>query len=220
MDGNDPVTHFQRRAAQYHLADGTFELFFGGICLLWALFFYLQDRLSSLMPEGLVKTIVWMAGFIAVSFGGSFLFERSVKAIKARFTYPRTGYVEARQPRRAGKWTRLLGQMIVAAVLAALFVAFFASHPASVNWIPLASGGLFALAMLVVAWRSRLWRYNLAAVLSALLGLGTSLLGLDELTGIAAFYGSMGFLLLIMGGIVLGLYLRQNPPPPEPSNER
>lgn len=215
MKETDPLTHFRRRATQYQLIDGTYELFFGGICVLWALFFYLQDRLSPLLSEGLLKTMLWTTGFILLSFGGSFLFNRAIQAIKARLTYPRTGYVEFKSLPRTKRWTRRIAQMVAAAALAALLGVFFASHPASVSWMPLASGALFALAMLIVAWRSRLWRYNLAALLSAIFGLGISLMKLNEWTGLALFYGSTGVLLLLMGGSVLASYLRHNPYPPE-----
>jgi hypothetical protein len=65
--------------------------------------------------------------------------------------------------------------------------------------------------MSIVAWRTQLPRYYLLAVMSALVGLGDSALGLAELPGLAVFYTSIGILLLSMGGIVLWRYLRQNP---------
>ncbi|MBM3153280.1 MAG: hypothetical protein FJZ96_13930 [Chloroflexi bacterium] len=220
MKDQDPTTHFQLRAAQYHLVDGTYEVFFGGICILWALFFYLQAKLSPIFSVGLLPTLVWTGGFIAVSFAGSFLLDRLTKAIRERLTYPRTGYIDHRRPRGGRLAVRILLLGMVVAILSALFTAFFASHPAFVNWMPLAGGALFALTMAIVAWRTQIGRYYLLAMISVIAGLGVSMFGLDELTGIAVFYGSLGFMLLVMGGVVLGLYLRRNPMPGESLHEQ
>ena len=195
----------QLHAVQYQHVDGTFELFFGGICLLWGIFFFLQNKLT--MPEGIIKLIIVMAGFLAISAGGSWLLDRLVKSIKNRLTYSRTGYVAFKKLTGAKRAGRLLLMGGVAAVIGALFTAFFASHPTFVDWIPLASGALFALAMIFVAWRTQLPRYYLCAVIIALFGLGISTLGLADLPGLALFYGSTGILLISMGGIVLLLYL-------------
>jgi hypothetical protein len=206
---SDNLKKSQLRASRYQHVDGTFEIFFGGICLLWAIFFLLQSKLT--MSEGTLRFVIVMAGFMAVSGGGAFLLDRLVKAIKERLTYSRSGYLVYRKLSGTKRTGRLLLMAGVAAVISALFTAFFASHPTSVNWMPLASGALFAFAMFIVAWRTQLPRYYLIAVLSALVGLGVSVLGLAELPGMALFYSSIGILLLGMGGIVLWKYLRQNP---------
>lgn len=204
-------------AVQYQHVDGTFEFFFGGNCLLWGIFFLLQSRLD--MPEGTLKFITEMAGFLAVSAGGSWLLVRLVKAIKERLTYSRTGYVAFRKlsgPKRAARLLLMAG---AAAVIGALFTAFFALKPAYMDWMPLASGAIFALAMLIVAWRTQLLRYYLSAVIISLIGLGISALPLDNLPGLALFYASNGILLIGMGGIVLWKYLRSTPLPMESPHE-
>ena len=208
----------QLRASQYQHVDGTFEVFFGGICLLWGIFFFLQSKLT--MPEGILKLVIVMASFMAISGGGAWLLDRVVKAIKERLTYSRTGYVAYRKLSGAKRAVRLLMMAGVAAVISALFTAFFASRPAFVDWMPLASGALFAFAIFIVAWRTQLSRYYLIAIMSTLIGLGVSILGLAELPGLALFYTCIGILLLCMGGIVLWLYLRNTPVPQDEPDEQ
>jgi len=210
----DDFSKAQVRTMQYNYVDGTFELSFGGICLLWAGFMYMQASIPpSVLPEGLIKTIIMMVLFMGISLGGAFLINRLTIAIKEHLTYPRTGYVAYQRPQGARRASQLLLMMVSVAAIAALFAFFFGKHPALVDWMSAASGIIFALAMCFVAWRTKLQDFYLIAGLSVIFGLWISTLGLADLVGLALYYGSMGVVQLIAGAVRLWVYLHENPAP-------
>jgi len=139
-------------------------------------------------------------------------------AIRRRLTYPRTGYVSFRRPRR-GKEEAGIALILIALVAIFVFMAL------TTDWL----GGLTAISGitlgvidLYLGLTADLPRFYFLAVLSIAAGV---VLGLAEPTFIAFFpmegagevfaylFGVVGAGYLITGGITLVKYLRENPAP-------
>jgi hypothetical protein len=133
---------------------------------------------------------------------------RLVNAVKARLTYPRTGFVA--YPRKPS--SRRLAQGVAGFILGSALAAIFTLH-AREQLAPAISGFLFALVWTALAYRMDILRFYALSVLSLVAGLGFALLGLSQELGLALFYGLMGFALLISGGLTLHTYLKVNPEP-------
>ncbi len=211
----DEIQRSQLRALQYWYVDGTFEMGMGGLCLLLAAYFYFQDVLrGTLVGEMLAPA------FLLVVIGGGWLINRFVRRVKERITFPRTGYVayRSRQETRRGVRIAFAGGL---GMLIAAFIGWLVVHsPSALDWMPLLTGFLFGVVLLLFAWRIRLGRFSLLALLSLALGIALSILNMEEWSGVTLYYGAMGLLLVLTGACVLRSYLRQNPAPEDPPDEQ
>ena len=89
---NHEVKDVEQRVKRYWYSDGIAELASGGMFVLLGLYFWIQvifgeGSLISVFLQ-VILALVMIAGFIGVSW--------LVNTLKARLTYPRTGYVEYR----------------------------------------------------------------------------------------------------------------------------
>jgi hypothetical protein len=201
----DPLQNAQKRAMQYWYVDGSFEFSFGGICLVLAAYFYAQF----LLAESWISNLM-IVFFLMVMLGGSFLINRLVMVMKERITFPRTGYISF--PRKTGsrRWGRLLLVGVVSAAISVVMVLLLMNRPAGFDWTVAASGLLFGAVVTYLGFRTGAARFFINAALSIGLGLALGFANLPENIGLAAFYGLLGLGMLLVGGISLWQYLRQN----------
>lgn len=202
----DPLQNAQKRAMQYWYVDGTFEFSFGGICLILAAYFYVSHLLTDSWMGGLM-----MVFFILVMLGGGWLVNRLVMSMKELITFPRTGYVSFARKTGSSRWGRALLLGSVAGIISALMTLLLANRPIGFDWMVTASGLLFGAVVTYLGFRTGAARFFVNAAISFALGIALGFVNLPENLGLAVFYGLLGLALLIVGGISLWQYLRQNP---------
>ncbi|MBI4492733.1 MAG: hypothetical protein HY690_08090, partial [Chloroflexi bacterium] len=133
----------EQRTRRYWYEDGLGELAIGCVVLLVGLLFLVEG----LAPTGLLPDHFSSLGLIVLVFGGSWLANRVVATLKARLTYPRTGYVAYRRP--TARRRILTG--VAAGALGALVAGVLRAAPAALAWIPLLQGLLIAAFLLYLA---------------------------------------------------------------------
>jgi hypothetical protein len=192
--------------------DGLPEIYAGCFFLLAPLLNFLWQRRAPIAPA-------WLAiGGLAALTCGVALSRTVLIVIRRRLTYPRTGYVLFRRPRRSAE---AIGIVLILIALLAIFV-FIAL---TTDWL----GGLTAITALAVGVINihlgrmmGLPRFYFLGALSIAAG---ALLGLAEprfviwfpIEGAAEVFaylaGIIGAGYLITGAITLWKYLRENPAP-------
>lgn len=200
---NDKINHTVQRTRQYWFSDGLAELSVGGLFILLAIYFSIQVMLS----DGSPTLIFFQLSFVFILFGMIFISRYILNKFKTRITYPRTGYVSYK---KASKKQKLISGSL-AVIIAALPIVIFFGTSISINWIPIFTGLLVGIIWLISAIRIGLLRLYLQALLSLILGVLISLANLNTYPSLAIYYGVMGIVLTLSGGIVLAKYLRQHP---------
>lgn len=204
---SDDLRRPQLRALQYFYVDGTFEFGFSLLCLTLAAFFYLETHV-----QGWLLAVV-NASLVLVMIGGAWLVKRLVGWLKENVTYPRTGYVTY-PPRRGGRGgLRLVLGMAIGGAVAAL-ATVLASHAIDgIAAMPVLSGILLGLVMVILGWRARLPRFYFLAGLGAAIGLALGWSGLEDNAALTVFYLAFGLVLFASGGLTLWTYLRSTAAP-------
>jgi hypothetical protein len=202
------------RAVRYWYVDGTFELAFGGLCLLLAVYFYAQAALADSWMAGLLSGLL-----VLVLIGGGYLVNRLTRALKERLTYPRTGFVSYQRERGMRRGLRIAVAFAGSALIAGLLVLFVAGRPNGFEFMPGVTGLVFGAVIAFIGHRTALPRFYLLAALSLVFGAGLSVSGLSEGLDLAAFYGALSLVLFTFGGVTLWRYLRHNPGPAEAPDE-
>lgn len=195
-----------RRPWQYWYQDGLGEIAMGAMFAALGLEFLLESRL----PPGPLLTLVSMFGPLVAVLGMSLLARRVVGAVKARLTYPRTGYVAYRK--RTG--SRLAARLALGLAMGAL-VGTLAALPTLLVWIPAIIGLIIGAVHFYGAYRLDLPRFYLLAAASAALGTLVSLGTLGDLPGGAAYFIGIGLADILSGAVTLAAYLRSTQPPAE-----
>jgi hypothetical protein len=205
----DPLQNAQKRTFQYWYLDGTFEFSFGGLCLILATYFYATYLLADYWQK--VNLPVEMLIFLLAFVGGGFLINRLVMTMKERITFPRTGYIAFPRKTGSSRWRRILLISILSASVSALMTVLLMKRPANFDWTVAASGLLFCGVVVYLGIRSGVGRFFITATASLVLGIAFGYANLPENLGPAAFYGTLGTAMLLIGGLSLWRYLRQNP---------
>lgn len=200
---NDDMNQVVKRTRQYWFSDGIVELSIGGLFVILGVYFYLQ----SILVPGSLALLALQIGFLFVLIGLTFISRFLINKIKTRLTTPRTGYVSYKPASKKQRITSL----VIVLLIALANVILFLSTPLSMNWIPTITGVLVGTLWLISAFRVSLLRFYLQAILAFLLGGTLSLANLELYQSLALFYGILGVILSLSGGITLARYLRQNP---------
>jgi hypothetical protein len=200
---NDDINHTVQRTRQYWFIDGLAELSVGGLFILLGVYFFIQ----AILPAGSLALLIFQLSFVFILFGMIFISRYLLNKFKSRITFPRTGYVSYK---KASKKQKLLSASL-AILIASLPIILFFTTPLSVNWIPVFTGLLVGTIWLISALRIGLLRLYLQALLSLIMGVLISLANLDTYPSLAIYYGVMGTVLAMSGGIILAKYLSQHP---------
>ena len=199
------------RAYAHSLKDGLFEI--GGGILLAGV--------------GTLRALIHFAGAGSAAYywlaGGLFLFmfgwvwagKRVSKALKARITYPRTGFT-AFKPRTYTKRNvlALIALFVFAGVLGAV-VGILALQPNQQKagvFVPIVMGIVGALAFTIAAHRVEVKRLYYLAGFSLGIGLVIGALGVGVVLGLSFFYLSIGLALIVTGCLALAQFLRSHEP--------
>lgn len=208
MQTKSEIQDYVKRPGRYSNIDGTGEMYFGVMCLGFALLNYLQ---SMLPPDSIWTGKNWhQLVFMLVLLAVLGLGRGGTKAIKKHITYPRTGYVAL----KTNTWRRLLFMLISAGVAAALvFVVVLLRHIAvSLQHIGILI--LYEAPYLAIAFMSREhpWKWFVALFMAlGLVAIAFAAPGsvLDRVRP-SLF---LGLTWLASGGITLYLYIRRTHPP-------
>jgi hypothetical protein len=199
------------RAYAHWLKDGLFEIGAGillaGVGALRAILHF--------VPKG-SATYYWLAAGLFV-FMGAYIWgaQRVGRALKARLTYPRTGYA-AFKPRTytIRSILALVALLILAGVLGAM-VGVLATQPDQQRVgtvVPIAMGLVGALALARAARRFEVNRYYYLGAFSIGLGFALGALGVGVVLGLSLFYLGIGLALALTGCVALVQYLRTHEP--------
>jgi hypothetical protein len=197
---NTTIKGAPRRAVRYWYDDGLVEIGTGLLFLLLAGLFAVEG----LAPAGSLPP--WV-----IILGGMLVLGLSVRAIKGRLTYPRTGYVSypRKQPER--KWAA----GVIGAVVSFLLVLFLAARPDWMIALPALQGAAVAVVLLLLSYRSGVLRLAAQGLLALAVGLVVSFTGVETSIGTAAVFGAIGLASLLSGALALLHYLRTTAPPAE-----
>ena len=208
MEGKmeDPIQGPIQRTRRYWYEDGVAELAIGGLFLAIGLVIWAQGA----VPEGSAAQAALGIAFPGVIIGGMLLGRRLIPSVKARLTYPRTGYVAYPQPSRR---RRLAVVGVALAVAAAVGASVLALQPPPSGALVLLEGLLLGVLLIILG--QGLTRFYLLGGWSLILGIGLSRLPAPEETMSGVLYGLTGLVMAISGGLVLATYLRRNRMPPQ-----
>lgn len=204
----------EQRVKRYWYEDGIVELAIGGMFILLGLYFGLQG----IFGEGSRASVIMQVGLFVVVFGGIVGVQWVVNTLKAKLTYPRTGYVEYRKDGQDIKKQRNIFMGVALALLAASIVLF--DFFLYLDSMILVTGVMVGAIFIALRGKSTgVTRFYVMGVFSILLGVGLSLDKLSQEYNLALFYGLFGVVVMISGGLVLRDYLSENPIPTDSDNE-
>ena len=213
MDNN--FHNVEQRVQRYWYTDGIGEIMGGGMSLLLGLYFSVQEYFGDQSPVGMILQM----SFVLILIGSIFVVRRLVNLLKARVTYPRTGYVEYRIDNKKIRSRRIFTAAI--AMIVAMVSVFIARKIDFIDSMVAVTGVLVAVVLVVKqGWSSGVGRFYVLSAVSLFLGIALSFSGLASGYSLGVFYGLMGLAFVISGGLTLRRYLHENPMPAEDSNER
>ena len=200
-----------QRTHRYWYEDGLNEIATGCMFVLCGLFLFMMD---SVRPGSPLAPVLAVGLVILVSFGGLAV-GRAVKAVKARVTYPRTGYVSYRRP-ESNRRRRIIAASLGVGLGVLGIVLSIVGAPTWLVSMAMVEGLILGAGLLYMGHRLGLARFYVLAFLSALIGVVVALGSLlDDALGSAAYFGEMGLVLTASGLFTLRAYLSQTQPPIE-----
>ena len=196
-----------RRTQRYWYTDGLAEITVGLIFVVLSGYFLIQawTRDVSLNP------VLANLGLLAILVLVLWLFRSALQAIKARLTYPRTGYVASPRMWNGSIWQRygLTAWLIV--VCLSLFVLTFHS-PTPPSWLPLMTGTAAGLTVIFLSYRFRLLRFAILACALVLVGALVAYINPGDPFAASLSSVADGVCFIISGGVTLFRYLRSTQP--------
>ena len=206
----DETTQIRQRVNRYWYSDGIGEMMGGVMFFLLAVYFSLQQYLGD---ESFIGGLL-QAGLVLLLIGGVFVGRRVVNTVKARITYPRTGYVEYRTNNRNAVLMRVLAAFT--AMTVASISIFVVRRFDSIDAMVAVTGVLVAVILMVKqAWTSGVGRFYFLSAAALVFGGILSVSGFTRGYNLGLFYGLMGLAFVISGGLTLKRYLNDNPLPTE-----
>ncbi len=201
---SDTYKEIEQKTRRYWYVDGLAEIFIGLLLAVTGLLVAAPEQ----VPAGSWLRLVAVAAIVVIIVVGGRLGGKMVKSVKARVTYPRTGYVAYRRPSRQRRLRNFLILLPIAALWTAVILIF---GKGLIAWIPLVDG----LVLGAILWYAGkgLLRFNLMAGLSLLVGGILAYSQIGGLSGQALFDLIMGLCLAVSGTITLIQYLSQTSTP-------
>lgn len=203
----DNIIH---RTQRYWYVDGLAELAVGLLLALLSGYFILQAQIKSLPLNPVLANLALLAALLLVVL----IFRAGLQAVKARVTYPRTGYVAYPRRQTGPLWQRygLTAWIVLTSLAMVVLATRLHSTPA---WTPFLMGTVTGLTLLAVSVRFQLLRMALLAFALVLIGAFLSLINPGEPLASVLYAIAGGVCFLISGGITLVRYLRSTQPPAE-----
>lgn len=209
MNASSDINRIMRRTQQYWYADGFPDIGMGAWLVVLALFFAAE----SLTPPGSFLWLIWGVGGPLLLIGGGVVVGGAVKWLKARATFPRTGYVDYERRGRS-QTIRMLAVAFIAAAAAGSIV-IVNRYGASLTAL---FGLVFMATFAFLGYRFGLRRYLLLGVGALILGLAIVPLSLGMEQASAVFFGVFGLAMMVLGFLTWRQYDRVAPPSREAPN--
>lgn len=193
MNERQEIKKLMQRTRAYWFADGLAEIATGVFFSLLALLFFWEAR----TPPGSWLWLVFALGGPLLIGGVPWAVRRLVERVKARYVWPRTGYVsyQHRRPLLGRKWLWSAALIALVVMLAILAVNTWP------RLLPLIFALSAAAASSFIGYYVGLRRFYLLAAWGLLVGGGIVLTSMPMFLGGAMFWLAMG-----MGCLVSGLY--------------
>jgi hypothetical protein len=203
---NNEMKQVEQRVKRYWYEDGLAEMASGGIFILLGLYFSIQG----LFVEGSLVSVLLQSSLVLILIGGAFGVRWLVNTLKTRMTYPRTGYVEYRVNEKDAKVRRYVVAGVAMAIAIVSIVLF--DYIRGLDTMALITGLLVGVIFIALRGKSSgLKRFYLLGGLAIMLGVALSFSGLSQAYNLGLFYGLLGIVVMISGGLVLRRYLSENP---------
>jgi hypothetical protein len=208
-----PLHVARENLRRYHHADGVPELLAGAAGVLLGTNIVLQGLFGdSMVASGLSVVIsLVLCAFV-------FAQKRLEGAIRARFTYPRLGYVHIGAATEMTPEHRRRANIILAVVaiwpivIAGLFVVYRSAAGSWTRWIPLLAGSVMAAFLVRDGARHDYARRNLViAPVIAIWGGIVAFLDAHWLTGVGVYLLGMSLIIFAAGGVTLWRFVRSTP---------
>ena len=200
-----------KRAYAHWLKDGLFEIglgiLFAGVGTLRAIIHFAGEKSAA---------YYWLSGgLLLFMIGCVWGFSRIGNSLKARITYPRTGYT-AFKPYSFNYKSILaiLALFIFAGILGGM-LGMLSTQPNQQKigiFVPIGQGIVGALAFTYAAQRVEVKRLYYLAAFSIGMGLVIGALGVGIVLGVSFFYLSIGLALIVSGCVALVQFLRSHEP--------
>ncbi len=194
------------RPRRYWNVDGLPALVIGVLWMVWGGYIVLVEMPLPRSWRGalLVGFLLFM---VLPAWGANWM----VKRLKARYTFPRTGYVEWPRPKPVHQALAVLVAIGVSAAVSILI------HQAKTGaWADLTSpvtGTLLAAAFLIAHGRRKMPDALWLAVASLVFGLGATVAPLGRGTKMGCLFVALGVVSAILGARRLRAYIRAHPIP-------
>jgi hypothetical protein len=202
----DLIDEALRRPARHWSSDGLADLFVGVLLLLWGMAISAQQLWPSTLTALLAAWVPAVTGLGLVVFSATVM--RGLQTLKARWAYPRVGYVKMREASRARKTAAAVVSGVVAVVVA---FAVLLSRREGADWVslmPVGMGTVYAVGAGFLWVRFRLRRF-LAYALLALVSGALAQWWLPADLGVGVVLCAVGLCSAIGGAVVLRGLLRQ-----------
>ncbi len=199
------------RAYAHWLKDGLFEIGVGilltGVGTLRAIIYFAGAKSSAYYG--------FTAGLIVFMLSCVFGFNWIGKALKARITYPRTGYFTFKPPMYSVRNFLALLALLVAGGILGGTLGILATQPDQARsgvFVPIVMGLVVGLATMLAAQRVDIGRLYYEAAFSVVIGLSLGTLGVGVVLGVSYFYLGFGLVLIVLGSLALMQFLRKHKP--------
>lgn len=206
MENN--LLHVEQRIKRYWYTDGLGELIGGGMFILLGGYFALLEFLG----QNSIMNGILQVSLIIVLIGGMALGRWLIHTLKARLTYPRTGYVEYEVDAHRMK-SRRIWVMTLAFAISALTMVFARLFQAFDSIVAVTGVAVGLILVILRAKSAGLTRFYVLGAVSIMFGLALSVSGLPNGYSLGLFYGLMGLSFILSGGLTLQRYLAENPLP-------
>jgi|LADL02.1.fsa_nt_gi MFS family permease len=195
-----------RNTRRYWYVDGLTEIAGGLVIFLTGLSYWL---VASMQNNG-VKYILLILAQPAVIIIGSYLARKIVPIIKAKLTYPRTGYLVFRKPMKKRRFQRFFFVGLTAAIISALAAMFSSTLPDRL--LPFLSSIFLAIFSLYLGYQNAVPRFYWIGLILLILGSAISFLNPQGPLPYVMLFSGMGIVWVLSGAITLTLYLHKTRP--------
>jgi hypothetical protein len=199
-----------RRTQRYWYVDGLAEITIGLFFVVLSLYFLIQARIKTVSLNPVLVNL----GLLAVILLVLWFFRYALQAVKARLTYPRTGYVASPRMQKGLRWQRYGVTAWLVVVCVSLVALTLHSHTTP-SWAPLLMGAVAGLIVLALGYRFRLLRFAFLACALVLIGAVVSFFNPGETLAAVQSSAADGVCFIISGGVTLVRYLRSTQPSAE-----
>jgi hypothetical protein len=202
----DSIDEALRQPARHWSIDGLADLFVGILLLLWGMVISAQQLWPSSFTTLLAAWVPAVTGLGLLVFYGAVT--RGLRALKARWTYPRVGYVKLHEPSRARKTAAAVVGTVVAVVVAFAVVRSRQADTFWVSLLPVWMGAIYAVGAALLWVRLGVRRF-LAYALVALVSGALAQWWLAADLGVGVVMCAVGLSSVVGGALVLRELLRQ-----------